>query len=150
LLTPGVFLRISENSSFRMLSNRLSDPALEVLSGSTLLKVDGLLKDNAITVRDKDATVSLSKRGFYRFDTEAQHLRVYDGEAEAIYGVKTVAVHKGRQVALDETLLATSFDVKDADALDDWASRRSEYQPESQVLARELVQKGRGRLRDWG
>jgi len=30
LLTPGVFLRVSENSSFRMLSNRLSDTALEV------------------------------------------------------------------------------------------------------------------------
>jgi hypothetical protein len=127
LLTPGVFLRVSENSSFRMLSNRLSDTALEVLSGSTLFEVDELLKDNAITVRYKDATVSLSKRGLYRFDAEASRLRVYDGDAEAIYGVKTMEVRKGRQVALDETLLTTSFDVKDTDSFYNWASRRSEY-----------------------
>jgi hypothetical protein len=127
LLTPGVFLRVSENSSFRMLSNRLSDTALEVLSGSTLFEVDELLKDNAITVRYKDATVSLSKRGLYRFDAEAARLRVYDGDAQAIYGVKTVEVHKGKQVTLDETLLATTFDVKDTDSFYNWASRRSEY-----------------------
>jgi len=127
LLTPGVFLRVAENSSFRMLSNRLSDTALEVLSGSTLFEVDELLKDNAITVRYKDSTVSLSKRGLYRFDAEATRLRVYDGDAQAIYGVKTAEVHKGRQIQLDETLLATSFDVKDTDSFYNWASRRSEY-----------------------
>jgi hypothetical protein len=43
---------------------------------------------------------------------ETERLRVYDGEAEAIYGVKTVQVHKGRQVELDETLTATTFDVQ--------------------------------------
>jgi hypothetical protein len=127
LLTPGVFLRVSENSSFRMLSNRLSDTALEMLSGSTMFEVDELLKDNAITVRYKDATVSLTKRGLYRFDAEAGRLRVYDGDAQAIYGVKTVEVHKGRQVELDETLTATNFDLKDTDAFYNWASRRSEY-----------------------
>lgn len=127
LLTPGVFLRIAEHSSFKMLSNRLSDTAIEVLSGSTLFEVDELLKDNAITVRYKDATVSLSKRGLYRFDAEESRLRVYDGDAQAIYGVKTVEVHKGRQVELDEALTSTSFDVKDTDSFYNWASRRSEY-----------------------
>jgi len=126
LLTPGVFLRVAENSSFKMLSNRLSDTALEVLSGSTLVEVDELLKDNSITVRYKDATVSLSKRGLYRFDAEAERLRVYDGDAEAIYGVKTVEVHKGKQVVLNEALLATTFDAKDTDSFYNWASRRSE------------------------
>src|SRR5579863_377171 len=45
LLTPGVFLRIAENSSFKMLSNKLSDTALEMLSGSSLIEVDELMKD---------------------------------------------------------------------------------------------------------
>ncbi len=92
-----------------MLSNRLSDTALEVLSGSTLFKVDGLLKDNAITVRYKDATVSLSKRGLYRIDAEARRLRVYDGEAEAIYGVKTVAVHKATASSAGRDLAGRQF-----------------------------------------
>jgi hypothetical protein len=126
LLTPGVFLRVAENSSFKMLSNRLSDTALEVLAGSTLIEVDQLLKDNSITIRYKDATVALSKPGLYRFDAEAERMRVYDGEAQAIYGVKTVDVRKGKQVVLNEALLATTFDAKDTDSFYNWASRRSE------------------------
>lgn len=127
LLTPGVFLRLSENSSFRMLSNRISDTSLEILSGSAMFEVDELLKDNAITVRHRDATVSLSKRGLYRFDAEVSRMRVYDGDAEALYVAKTVDIRKGRQVELDEALTATTFDLKDTDAFYNWASRRSEY-----------------------
>lgn len=127
LLTPGVFLRLSENSSFRMLSNRLSDTAIEVLSGSVMFEVDELLKDNAITVKYKDATVALTKEGLYRVDADPARLKVYEGAAQVIYGTKTVDAHKGHQVALDETLLASSFDTKDTDSFYRWASRRSEY-----------------------
>ncbi len=127
LLTPGVFLRLAENSSFKMLSNRLSDTAFEVLSGSAMVEVDELMKDNAITVRYKDATMALSKQGLYRVDADSGKLRVYDGEAAVTYGLKTVQVHKGKQVELAETLLASTFDVKDTDAFYRWVSRRSEY-----------------------
>jgi hypothetical protein len=85
------------------------------------------LKDNSITVRYKDATIALSKQGLYRLDADAGRLRVYDGEASATVGLKTVQVHKGKQVELDDALLATSFDVKDTDAFYRWVSRRSEY-----------------------
>jgi hypothetical protein len=126
LLTPGVFLRVAENSSFKMLSNRLSDTAFELLSGSAIVEVDELMKDNAITVRYKDATMALSKQGLYRVDADSGKLRVYDGEADVTYGIKTVQVHKGKQVELTETLLASSFDTKDTDAFYRWVSRRSE------------------------
>src|ERR1700751_1792648 len=46
LLTPGVFLRVNENSSFRMISNKLSDPQLEILSGTAMVQVSELLQDN--------------------------------------------------------------------------------------------------------
>ncbi len=127
LLTPGVFLRLAENSSFRMLSNRLSDTAIEVLSGSVMFEVDELLKDNAITVKYQDATVALTKDGLYRVEADPARLKVYEGAAQVIYGTKTVEAHKGHQVALDETLLASSFDAKDTDSFYRWASRRSEY-----------------------
>lgn len=127
LLTPGVFLRLAEDSSFKMLSNRLSDTAIEVQSGSVMFEVDELLKDNAITVRYKDSTIALTKEGLYRVDADPARLKVYEGAAQVIYGTKTVEAHKGRQVALDETLLATSFDSKDTDSFYRWASRRSEY-----------------------
>src|SRR5580698_1848377 len=38
LLTPGVFLRLAENSSFRMVSNKLSDTRVEVLSGNAMIE----------------------------------------------------------------------------------------------------------------
>src|SRR5262245_55213077 len=38
LLSPGVFLRVSENSSFKMLSTKLSDTRIELLSGSVLVE----------------------------------------------------------------------------------------------------------------
>ena len=37
LLTPGVVLRIGENSSFKMITNRLIDTRLELLSGSAVV-----------------------------------------------------------------------------------------------------------------
>src|SRR5580698_5111626 len=63
LLTPGGFLRVSEDSSFRMISNRLSDTSFEVVSGDALIEVVELLKDNSITVQFKGTTASLDKRG---------------------------------------------------------------------------------------
>src|ERR1700680_5108480 len=45
LLTPGVFLRVGENSAVRMLSNHLSDTRVEVLNGEALIECDQLLPD---------------------------------------------------------------------------------------------------------
>src|SRR5579885_3579285 len=36
LLTPGVFARVGENSSFRMITNRLIDTRLELLKGTAI------------------------------------------------------------------------------------------------------------------
>jgi len=38
LLTPGVFLRMGENSAIRMLSTHLTDTRVEVLSGSAVVE----------------------------------------------------------------------------------------------------------------
>src|SRR6185503_19245648 len=74
LLTPGVFLRLGENSSVKMISTRLSDTRLEIVSGAALIEVAEMLKDNAVTVIYKDATVELRKSGLFRFDAESDML----------------------------------------------------------------------------
>jgi hypothetical protein len=127
LLTPGAFLRLAEGSSFKMLSNRLTDTALEVLSGSAMIEVDELLKDNAITLHFKGATISLVKQGLYRFDTDFSRLRVYDGEANVMLGEHNLSAKKGKQVVVGDALVASSFDSKVTDPFYRWASRRSEY-----------------------
>ena len=63
LLTPGVFLRLGENSSIRMLSTRLTDTRVEVLSGSAMIESNEIPKDNAIQlVYKKDASPSRRNR----------------------------------------------------------------------------------------
>jgi hypothetical protein len=135
LLTPGVFLRLSEDSSFRMLSNRLSDTALEIVSGSALFEVDELLKDNAITVHFKNASIQLLKQGLYRFDADLGRMRVYDGEAQVSLGERNLTAKKGKQVAFGDTLVASNFDTKITDPFYRWASRRSEYVATANVSA---------------
>ena len=63
LLTPGVFLRLAENSSFQMISNQLADTRVEILSGSALVEVGELLSNNAITVLFKNSEIALAKTG---------------------------------------------------------------------------------------
>src|SRR4051794_40473616 len=43
LLTPGVFLRVNENSSFKMAQNKLVDTRIEILSGVAMVQVNELL-----------------------------------------------------------------------------------------------------------
>ena len=57
LLTPGVFLRLGENSAIRMLSNGLTDTRVEVLNGSAIVECDQLPKDNSIMLVYKDASI---------------------------------------------------------------------------------------------
>src|ERR1700722_10156466 len=89
LLTPGVFLRLGENSSFRMITNRLIDTRLEFLSGAAVGEADDIGKDNSVTVVYRDATIHPIKKGVYRFDADGGALRVFDGLAEVTSGDQT-------------------------------------------------------------
>jgi len=126
LLTPGVFLRLGENSSFRMITNRLIDTRLEFLSGSAVVEADDIGRDNSVTVVYGDATVHPTKKGVYRFDAGSSELRVYDGLAEVTLGGQTVEVKEGRLIALD-TLAVHRFDKTATDALNRWSERRDGY-----------------------
>ena len=124
LLTPGVFLRLAENSSFRMITNRLVDTRLELLSGAAVLEVDDMPKDNGVTVACKDVSVRLMKKGLYRFDAQPPAVRVFDGEALATSGDRTVEVKEGKMLTLDSELAVAKFDKESTDALDRWSRRR--------------------------
>jgi FecR protein len=128
LLTPGAFLRLAENSSFRMISNQLWDTRVEVVSGSAMLEIEELLKDNTVTVQYGDAQIALAKKGLYRVDAgDPGSLRVYDGESRVTQNGDGVTARKGRQVDLGAVLTASNFDSKDTDAFYNWSARRAEY-----------------------
>ena len=127
LLTPGVFLRLSENSSFRMVSDALAATQVEIVSGAAILEVDELLEGNAVTVRVGDAQVAVVKKGLYRIDAEPARLRVYEGEARVTANQDKAVVKKGRQLELGAVLSASNFSTKDTDAFYRWSARRAEY-----------------------
>jgi hypothetical protein len=126
LLTPGVFLRLAENSSITMISTRLSDTRLEVTRGVALVEATEVAKDNAITILVKDAAVSLNKMGLVRIDAETG-IRVYKGEAQVIAGGTPQILKDGRALLFAEGNTIARFDAKAGDPLYRWAARRAEY-----------------------
>jgi hypothetical protein len=126
LLPPGMFLRVGENGSFRMVSNRLVDTRIELLSGSAVVEIDSNSKDAQVTLLSKDGTVTFTK-GIYRFDTQPARLKVFEGSAGVDIGGRSLAVSTGRTIGLtSDTASVEKFDVKDTDSLDHWSRRRGE------------------------
>lgn len=137
LLTPGVFLRLGENSSFKMISNKLTNTRLEVQSGQAMVEVGELLQDNSITVVFHGADISLGKSGLYRLDSESARLRVYEGQASVVSpSADPTTVRKGHEVVLGEAKLeAKSFDTKSTDEFYRWGARRDEYVAQANLSA---------------
>jgi hypothetical protein len=128
LFSPGVFFRIAENSSFRMLSNRLENTAVEVLSGSVLLEAGEVEKGQEIRLVLNGVTnVEITRRGLYRVDFNPARLLVYEGQAVVVASGSTVTVKEGKEVALTGVIAANKFNKETGDAFYRWASRRSGY-----------------------
>src|SRR5579862_340768 len=127
LLTPGVFLRMGDNSSIKMVSNALTDTKVEVQSGSVIVECDEIPKDNSIELLYKNNLMMLVKHGLYRVSTEPAHLQVYDGEAIVKGESGQLTLKSGKETSLSGVLMAENFDKKEADDLYSWSSRRASY-----------------------
>ncbi|HLK20910.1 MAG TPA: hypothetical protein VKT81_18285 [Bryobacteraceae bacterium] len=137
LLTPGVFLRMSENSAIRMISNKLTDTRVEILSGSAMVESDEidkeLSKEASVTLLYKGSSMLLVKHGLYRVDAEQGLFKVYDGEAIVKGDSGQLTLHKGKETVLTGALMAVSFDTKADDELYRWSDRRSGYMAKANV-----------------
>jgi hypothetical protein len=127
LLTMGVILRMGENGSMLMLTNRLIDTRMELLSGSHIVEADEIQKDNNLTILAKESVVLVNKKGLYRFDVDQNRIKVYDGVASVEKNGQTILVGAGKSLALDSSSnTVEKFDKENTDALDRWARRRGE------------------------
>ena len=141
LLPPGVFLRLAENSSFKMISNRLIDTRVELLTGSGIVEVDDIAKEATVTIVAKDGTVTLNKAGLYRFDTQPAQLKVFKGEASVAMGGESTSIGGGKMIALSGVLAsAEKFNVSDTDAFDHWSRRRGELLANANISAAKQAQ----------
>jgi hypothetical protein len=128
LLTPGVFLRVGENSSIKMLDNRLVDTRVEMLNGSAVVESDDPMKTNSVTIVYKDYQIHVRKAGVMELQTNPEQLRVFHGEAEVELNGSVTTVKAGRVMPFSPALASEKFDVRnDGDTLTRWSERRSEY-----------------------
>jgi hypothetical protein len=133
LLTPGVFLRVDENSTVRMISPKLTHTEVEIQRGRAQVEVEELYKQNNLQIDVLKGQAVLLKEGLYEFNAENSTVRVFDGKAATFEGgsdtnTKPVVVKGGRQIAftgdVDKPL---KFDKNKQDELYKWSSLRSQY-----------------------
>lgn len=146
LLTPGVFLRVGDRSSVRMVSSGLTDTKVELLHGEAMVEAAQLFKENNVGVLMDHSTTILEKPGLYAFNADQGQVRVFDGKALLTSNDQNVEVKKGHEVSLAGPLKAQKFDRKASqDPLYAWSNLRSEYEAQASAQsARMYVYGGPG------
>jgi hypothetical protein len=138
LLTPGVFLRIGDNSSIQMNSADLLNTEVRLIKGRAMVEVADIRRQNNLRVSEDGASVQLAKTGLYAFDADRDQLRVFEGMALVQEGSNVVKVKSGHELDLNpsRSLKAQKFDKnKNQDDLYTWSSLRSGYLAEANVDA---------------
>lgn len=127
LLTPGVFLRLDKNTSFQMISNKLTDTRVEILSGSALVEADEILQDNRVKVRVCDTETLLLKNGLYHFNADAGQVRIFTGKAQVSDDSNSTELTGGRTLLLGSSLTSDKFNKnKSKDELYAWSLQRDQ------------------------
>jgi hypothetical protein len=135
LLTPGVFLRLDNNSAVKMVSPDLTKTQVEVEQGRAAVEVDQIFPQNDLEVLDAGVATQMLKPGFYEFNAGQPAALVFEGKA-------VIRENNGRTVDIKEhhevRLVANAeekssrFDTHNAeDGFYRWSSLRSEYLAEA-------------------
>lgn len=141
LLTPGVFLRLDDNSAVKMISPDLTHTQVELEHGRAGVEVDEIYPQNNLDILDAGVTTQLVKNGYYEFNADQPTAMVFDGKAAVEVGDGKYRVVKSHhELALvagpnDKPLAKekpVDFDVNAAkDDLYNWNSLRSQYMAEA-------------------
>lgn len=135
LLTPGVFLRIGDNSTAKMISPDLTLTQVQLEKGRAGVEVDEIHDQNDLQVIDGGVTTRLNKRGYYEFDADRPQAMVFKGEAHVQVGDNKWEKVKGdHQVVLSAGAdpKPQKFDTDEAKGgLYNWSSLRSQYMAEA-------------------
>ncbi len=141
LLSPGVFLRLGQNSGVRMVSPSLTDTQLELKVGEMMVEADDIVKDSQVTVLDHGSSVLIDRNGLYKFTAgDSATVSVLEGKLNVMNGDRKTEIGKGHEVLLADTGLKTKkFDPKAEDELYAWSNVRSEYNAASSYQAAQDV-----------
>lgn len=136
LLTPGIFVRLGDNSTLQLVSPELTHTEVRLDRGRANVEVDQIYPQNTILVDLKNGQTQLLKTGLYSFDADSATVRVFDGQASVYPGanlqtnIKPIEVKGDRQIVLNgDSLKPQRFnkDQAEEDPLYKWSSLRSDY-----------------------
>lgn len=136
LLTPGVFLRVGDNSAVRLVSPDLANTRVEVLRGQAIVEVTELFKDNNLWIMMDGSSTRLQKQGLYTFNADTQLVQVYDGELTVEQNDRSKELKKGKELVLNGNWKVDHFDTKaqaGQNSLYAWSNLRSEYEAEASM-----------------
>ncbi|HJT88619.1 MAG TPA: FecR domain-containing protein [Bryobacteraceae bacterium] len=141
LLTPGVFLRLGDQSALKMISPSLTDTTVELQRGEALVEVDQVRKENHLDVVDHGVNTTLVKKGIYSFDASQPSVKVYDGKAVVAVDDRQIEVKKGKELPLiaQAALKPEKFDRNNEDSLYAWSKLRSEYMAEANAASAQTI-----------
>jgi hypothetical protein len=140
LLTPGVFLRVDDNSAVKMVSPNLTLTQVDLEKGRAAVEVDEIHDQNNLQVINHGVTTRLEKAGYYEFNADQPEVMVFKGKAEAeVSDGKWREIKNHHELALnggenDQPLAKekpADFDTHATDELYNWSSLRSEYVAEA-------------------
>lgn len=135
LLTPGVYLRVGEESAFRMDSTTLVDTRVEFLRGAAMVEVAEKPNGTAVVISYRGYKMRFPEQGMFRLDTDTLEFRVLEGQAEiALSGEKRVLTAR-HSVALAGGLVTETFTPSLGDGLYEWSMRRSDRMTQANTPA---------------
>src|SRR5579863_1470326 len=102
LLTPGVFLRLSDRSAVRMVSPSIIDTRVELMRGEAMVEAAQVERENHLAILDHGASALIGKRGIYEFRADVPAVMVFDGEAHVQQADRTIDVGKGKELLLGQ------------------------------------------------
>ena len=139
LLTPGVYVRLADNSAATLVSPSLTDTRISVDKGEAMVEVDQLHKQNDISIVENGVSTELLKTGLYDFNVANDTVRVFDGKALTEVSDQNVTIKGGHELNLNDSgkMKTHKFNKKDAQATDlyRWSALRSDYLAEANVDA---------------
>src|SRR6201998_766651 len=100
LLTPGIYLRLDDDSSVCMISPDLTSTQLALDKGRATIEVDEIHPQNNVQIVDNGVPTQLLKSGLYEFNAENDTARVFSGKAAAREANKWVDIKGDHQLAL--------------------------------------------------
>lgn len=141
LLTPGVVLRLGDNSGVRMVTPSLTNTQVDLQRGTAMVEVDMIAPENHLVVADHGSNIRLEKKGLYSFNADQPLLAVYDGKASVQIGDKSTEVGRGKELTLqpEAKLKTQSFDRNQEGDLYAWSRLRSEYMAEANGYSAQTI-----------